>query len=214
MASNLANKGVYIVTCQMMFAPYALPIWFEIFMKFMQELKFRVPARILFSMHASTKIQFSIMHVKHMMVWWYTCHALWPQNNIWTNLKVSYTIHKLWSTVVWPNLPKFITNSIFLKIFWSLHLQHLCVKYCPYEKKNVNKQSFSTNALSYIWSSRSHVSLNPTISYCFSTVNSPSIVQMTSNLAQGWTVTHVKWCFAQCHANLFFFQENHAKILI
>ena len=46
-ASNLANKGVYIVTCQMMFAPYALPIWFEIFMtKFMKELKFR--ARVHF----------------------------------------------------------------------------------------------------------------------------------------------------------------------
>ena len=72
MASNLAHKqGVHSLTCQMMFVPYAAPpilVWF--FMKFMQELKFKVPAFCLSC--PSTKIQFIIMHVKHMMVLWYT----------------------------------------------------------------------------------------------------------------------------------------------
>ena len=86
-----------IVTCQMMIAPCPTNlIWFFSKTK-MQKLKFRL-------WNLSTEIPFSI-----------TCKAvhdgtLWPQNTIWTNLKDPYPIHKLClSTVLWPNLPKFIT---------------------------------------------------------------------------------------------------------
>ena len=56
--------------------------------------------------------------LKNVMVRWHI--TLWPQNTIWTNLKVAYTIHKLWSTVVWPNkaskfLNKFKIAQNFLK---------------------------------------------------------------------------------------------------
>ena len=130
------------------------------------------------------------------MVWWYI--TVWPQNIIWTNVKVSYTIHKLWSSIVGPKLTKFITNSKLLKIFWNLHLYLLCVKYCPWKIINVNKQSLSTNPLTLkvegtMWSSRSCPSTP--ISYLW-TINSPGIVQMTSNLAQGCIVTcQIKWYF-------------------
>ena len=120
MASNLANK-LCIVACHIMFARYALPILVWNFHEIHARTQISGP-RILFSMHASTKIQFSIMHVKHMMVWWCTWHCDHKTTSSYTNLKVSYTTHKIWSTVVWPNLPKFITNSKLLKFFWHLHL--------------------------------------------------------------------------------------------
>ena len=64
---------------------HALPIiWFEIFSKFMQKLKFRVP----FVKHLPKSLLAS--HLKHMMVWWYI--ILWPQNTICTNWKVSYIL--------------------------------------------------------------------------------------------------------------------------
>ena len=76
-----------------------------------------------------------------------------------------------------------------LKIFWNLHLWHMCVKYSPWKIINVKKQSLSINnplpKLRYDVS-RSCPS-NP-ISYLLA-INSPSIVQMTSNLGQGCTVT-------------------------
>ena len=91
MASNLANK-LCIVACQIMFARYALPILVWNFHEIHARTQISGP-RILFSMHASTKIQFSIMHVKHMHD---GCDGIymtfWPQNNIWTILKVSYTL--------------------------------------------------------------------------------------------------------------------------
>ena len=55
------------------------------------------------------------------------------------------------STIVWLNLPKFITNRKLLKIFLNLHLWYLYVKYCPCKFINVNKKSFSSNPLSYSW---------------------------------------------------------------
>ena len=74
-----------------------------------KKLKFTVTFRQEID-RASTKIPFIIMRAKNMMVWWMV--QVWPQNTIWSsNLRVSHTLfHKLWSTVVWPNLPKFITN--------------------------------------------------------------------------------------------------------
>ena len=77
----------------------------------------------IYSLCISTKIPFSMHHVKIVM-WCDGTHIIlhcdhktpFDETN---NLKVAYTIHKVWSTVVWPKLPKFITNSKLLKIFWN-----------------------------------------------------------------------------------------------
>ena len=137
-----------------------------------------------------------------MMVWWYITLIVTTKHHLCTNLKVSYTIHKLWSTVVWLNLPNFITNSKLLKIFWHLPLCHLYVHYCAWKIINVYKQSLSTNPLSELRYDVSRWSCPSTpISYLL-TINSPSIVQVTSNyLAQGCTVT-CQIMFSWCPANL------------
>ena len=147
-----------------------------------------------------------------MMVWW-VHHVVTTKQHL--DQPKSFILRTLFtnSVLVSQNLSKFTTNTKLLKIFWSLHLQHLCVKYCPYEKKLwINNLSLPMHSHIYRYDDDrvDLMSLNPTISY-FSTVNSPSIIQMTSNLAQGWTVTHVKWCFAQCHASLFVFSRKSCR---
>ena len=119
---------------------HALPIWFEIFRKFMQKLKFKGSiwetsmdrSKIAFQHHVKhvmvwwmqiLKFKGSICetsmdrikiafyhHVKHVMVWWYI--TLWPQNTIWTPPKKFHTLftNNSSQTVVWPKLPKYITN--------------------------------------------------------------------------------------------------------
>ena len=71
---------------------HALPIiWFEIFSKFMQKLKFRVP----FVKHLPKSLLASCKPARDGVLW---CITLWPQiKQHWTNLKVLYNIHKLWS---------------------------------------------------------------------------------------------------------------------
>ena len=63
---------------------HVLPIWFENFKKFMQKIKLRVPfvKHQPKSLLASSKAHYGMM--------WYV--TLWPQNTIWTNLKVFHTL--------------------------------------------------------------------------------------------------------------------------
>ena len=80
-----------------------LPLFcFEISKKFIQRLKFTVPIVVKQNpfYHHARKAHDGVMV------------QVWPQNTIWSsNLRVSHTLfNRLWSTVVWPNLPKFITN--------------------------------------------------------------------------------------------------------
>ena len=171
-----------------MFAPCPANL-FEIFKKIMQKLKVVIGLIPFCEAHVyiysiSTKIPFSMHHVKNMM-WCDSTRIIYiyyiivtTHNTIWwtNNLKVAYTIHKVWSTVVWPKLPKFITNSKLLKIFWNLHVlmassyivsRTLSMRIIKFKKLyfyiyqwpghsqiiNLNKQSFYTNPLSkfFFW---------------------------------------------------------------
>ena len=76
----------------------------------------------LWSMYHKPSIELG----KHTLVWIYI--TLWPQNSSWPTKKVSYALHKLWSTLVWPDLKKIITNSKYSKMFWYLHIWQLCVQ--------------------------------------------------------------------------------------
>ena len=117
MASNWHKLAGCTVTCQMMFAPCPIPIcmvWN--FQKFIQKLNigFHFVKHLPKSLLALCKA--------HMAVWYMVHNIVTTKQHLDKNLKVSYTIHKLWSIVVWQNLSKLITNSKFLKIFWNLHL--------------------------------------------------------------------------------------------
>ena len=52
------------------------------------------------------------------------------KHHLWTPPKsfIHYFTNNSSQTIVWPELPKFITNSKLLKIFWNLHLWHICIK--------------------------------------------------------------------------------------
>ena len=109
-------------------------------------------------------------------------------------------------------LSKIITNSKLLKIFRNPHLINYGIfvsssTSCPLKIINVNKQFLSTNPLSELmystvcelhWSCPRPKPL--AISYLW-TINSPNIVQMTSNLAKGCTIT-CQMMFTWCLANL------------
>ena len=90
MTSNLAQGCT--VTCYMMFN-FMMPYQFglKISKKIMQKLKFRVP----FVKHRPKSLLASNKAHDGTMV-----HHIGTKTTIWTNLKVSYTIQKLWSTVV------------------------------------------------------------------------------------------------------------------
>ena len=139
------------------------------------------------------------------MVWWHI--TWWPKYTIWTNLK--YTIHKLWSTIVWPKLPKFITNSKLLKIFWNLHLWHHQCQLLSMKKINLKKQHFYTNhSQSFEVPCESIMYTHqPQLVTSRPCINWPTIVQMTSNLAQEGAQSNIceMMLFAPCHANLVFF---------
>ena len=145
------------------------------------------------------------------MVWWYI--TLWPKNTISTNLKVSYTIHKLWSTLVWPTLLKFISNINLLKIYWNLHLWHLCVNDCPWRIINVNKTVFlSTNPLSKLRSMWVDHVRQPQLDTCV-----PLIHLALFKWPQIWHKGQVtrQLMFSRCPDSLVWnFRKIHAKTQI
>ena len=102
----------------------AFPFLFEIFKIFMPKLKNRAS----FVKHA----QESLNQTRgHMLVWCYI--TIGPQNTIWTNQKVSCHLHKPWSTLVWPDLPKVITNSKSFTKIPILHIWIPCVSSYPWK---------------------------------------------------------------------------------
>ena len=100
------------------FHHHAMPNWFEIFKNFMKKLKFGLPI---------------VKHVpKTLLHSTKGLHGHMLHHNITTehHLKLfdcRCSIQKLWSTVVWPNLQKFINNSKMLKKSWNLRQWHLCI---------------------------------------------------------------------------------------
>ena len=65
-----------------------------------------------------------------------------------------------------------------------------------------------------MWVDHVHTSTPISLATSRPCINSPSVVQMTSNLAQEAQSNICEMMlFAPCHANLFFFLENHAKKL-
>ena len=117
-------------------------------------------------------------HVKH--TWWCdgTSHSDQPTKKFHTPL-----IHKF-EYIVWPNLPKFITNSKFSKSIETFHSWHIYMfqVYCPCKIINVNKQSLyylpiHSQSWGTIYVSRSSCPLLIApcnyISYMW-TINSPS----------------------------------------
>ena len=105
---------------------HALPISFEFFRKFMQKLKFKGSNlwnidrsnqnRLLASCEARDGVMHGTSHCDH-------------KHHLWTPPKsfIHYFTNNSSQTIVWPKLPKFITNSKLLKIFWNLHLWHICI---------------------------------------------------------------------------------------
>ena len=149
--------------------------------------------------------------LKHLMVWWYI--TLWPQNTIWIPPKSFIHYPQSSQTVVWPKLPKFITNSKLIKIFWNLHLWHICIKVVSIKNDKHEKNNLLT-IHSQRWGTMwVDPCLSTPIRYLW-TINQPSVVQMISNLAQACTVA-CQLMFASCPANLVWnFWEIHANTQI
>ena len=130
--------------------------------------------------------------------------TLWPQNTIWwtNNLKVAYTIHKLWSTVVWPKLPKFITNSKLLKIFWNLLHLYMASSVCQLLSMkiiNLKKQYFyTTNPTLKIGVRDIYVTRSPLIYIHINPTSRPLIDHLALlKWPQIWhkgAQSHAKWC--------------------
>jgi hypothetical protein len=86
--------------------------WFKCFEITVVKLKNKVTF-----MNCSSK------HVKHNVVWWYI--TFWAHNTSWPIQKDSYTLHIIWSTLVWPNFVKLKGNSKFIRKIWNLsHLAY------------------------------------------------------------------------------------------
>ena len=129
--------------------------------------------------------------LKHAMVWWYI--TLWPQNTIWTPPKSFIHYPQTSQTVVLPKLPKFITNSKLMKIFWNLHLWHICIKVVSIKKDKNEEKSFSNNPLSKV---RYDVSRS-----CLSTPKLATFGQITNLVLFKWpqiwhkrAQSHANWC--------------------
>ena len=141
-------------------------------------------------------------------------HIVTRKHHLYQPKSFIHSIHKLWSTVVWLNLPKFITNnSKLIKIFSNLHLIMSFV--CPLLSMKNNKYEW----IIFIYQCTLRVEVRFVSQSCAQlatlwTINSPIIVQITSNLAQGCTFT-CQMIFSWCPANLVWnFPKIHAKTQI
>ena len=173
---------------------HALPIWFEIFNK--NCAKTQIWGSICETSSLSKSLLASCKSRDGVML-----HEIVTTKHHLGNLKFSYTIHKLWWIVVRPKLTKIINNSKLFKIFWNLHLWHLCVNYCPLKIINVWRNNLSLQIKSESWCTMwvDHV-YQPQLATCGPLINL-ALFKWTKIWHKG-AESHAKWCLHPCPTNL------------